>query len=68
MAVVLLRCFPALDFCSASYNRFATTNQPFNNQGGKEMRMTMKKLTQGATRLTAALSLFALVRCDGYLV
>ena len=42
--------------------------QPFNNQGGKEMRMTMKKLTQGATRLAAALSLFALVRCDGYLV
>ena len=28
-----------------------------NNQGGKEMRMTMKKLTQGATRLAAALSL-----------
>jgi len=26
-------------------------------KGGKEMRMTMKKLTQGATRLAAALSL-----------
>ena len=33
------------------------STKPFNNQRGKEMRMTMKKLTQGATRLAAALPL-----------
>ena len=34
-----------------------TTYKTFKNKGEKEMRMTMKKLTQGATRLAAALSL-----------
>ena len=34
-----------------------TTYKTFKNKGEKEMRKTMKKLTQGATRLAAALSL-----------